>query len=389
MLSPTYDIGLVLASVAVSLMAAFTGLALTKGVQRMAVGERKKRIAMAALAFGGGIWSMHFVAMLAMTLPVPIGYDPRYTLGSALIAILMAGIALIIMHFARRSWINGVVAGTILGNGIVAMHYVGMSGMRGCLPVFYPTGVVLAVVAATASGIAAIQISYSQRTTARIVAGTLTFGLSVVFIHFLAIAWTGFEASAQDPDFTPLLENGTLALVVMLSAFVICGTFLLSSTTFLFEARPVPGAVRQHAHGFLYQGENRRGEAQANDNPAKAGPLAGGFHKEIRLPYERDKKIHFIAAENVVAIRAEGHYTFLYTSEEKLFCPWSISVAEERLPPDMFLRTHRSYLVNMRSVTSFQRHKDSGSCLFEKAKSLKAAPVSRSHVNTVKEVLGL
>lgn len=389
MLSPTYNYALVLASVAVSLMAAFTGLALTKGIQAMPVGERKKRIAMAALAFGGGIWSMHFVAMLAMNLQVPMGYDPRYTLGSALIAILMAGIALLIMHFAPRTWLNGVIAGTILGNGIVAMHYVGMLGMLGCLPIFYPTGVVLAVIAATVSGIAAIQISYSQRTAARIVTATLTFGLSVVFVHFLAIAWTGFEASPQIAAFTPVLENGTLALIVMLSAFVICGTFLLSSTTFVFDIRPAIAGAGQQAPGIPEQGERGYPQPAANGVLANSMPLASIAQNEIRLPYERDKKIHFITPENVVAIRAEGHYTFLYTSDEKLFCPWSISIAEERLPPGIFLRTHRSYLVNMRSVSTFERHKDSGSCLFDKVKSLKAAPVSRSHVNSVKESLGL
>jgi DNA-binding LytR/AlgR family response regulator len=109
----------------------------------------------------------------------------------------------------------------------------------------------------------------------------------------------------------------------------------------------------------------------------------------LRIPYERDKRTHFIPADQVIALRAEGHYTVLYTLQEKLFCPWSISEAEKRLPASLFLRTHRSYLVNMHQVTAFERHKDSGSCHFDGAQSLKFAPVSRGNVAGVREALGL
>jgi NO-binding membrane sensor protein with MHYT domain len=66
MITPTYDYLLVAASVLVSLMASFTGLTLTKGISALPEGRRKMQIVMAALALGGGIWSMHFVAILAM-----------------------------------------------------------------------------------------------------------------------------------------------------------------------------------------------------------------------------------------------------------------------------------------------------------------------------------
>ena len=165
MLTPAYDLVLVFASIAVSIMASFTGLTLTRGINALPDVRRKFMIVMAAMALGGGIWSMHFVAMLAMSLPVPISYDSINTLGSALIAVLMCGIAFLIMHYSGRTWPHTVVAGTILGNGIVAMHYVGMSGIRGCLPTFEPQGVVLAITGATTMGILALRISYARRTT--------------------------------------------------------------------------------------------------------------------------------------------------------------------------------------------------------------------------------
>jgi NO-binding membrane sensor protein with MHYT domain len=385
MIEPTYDYFVVFASVLVSLMASFTGLTLTKGISALPEGRRKMQIVMAALALGGGIWSMHFVAILAMRFPLPIDYDALYTLGSALIAILMAGVALLIMHFAPRTWFSQIVAGVILGNGIVVMHYVGMSALRGCLTLYDPVGVLLSVLGATLMGIIAIGVAYAKRDTAHILASTVIFGSSVVVVHFVAIAWTEFQVSGSFSGSTPLIENGTLALLVMFSAFVICGTFLLASTNYVFNGFGGAATPGGRADAFAAAQEG-------GDEPLPEEALTAAFvpHGDApRIPYERDKRTCFIPADQVIALRAEGHYTVLYTREEKLFCPWSISEAEKRLPDSLFLRTHRSYLVNIHHVTAFERHKDSGSCHFDGVQSLKLAPVSRGNVAGVREALGL
>lgn len=385
MITPTYDYLLVAASVLVSLMASFTGLTLTKGISALPAGRRKMQIVMAALALGGGIWSMHFVAILAMRFPLPIDYDSIYTLGSALIAILMAGLALLIMHFAPRTWVSQIVAGVILGNGIVVMHYVGMSALRGCLALYDPVGVILSVVGATVMGIIAISVAYAKRDTAHILASTIIFGSSVVVVHFVAIAWTSFQASDSFAGTTPLIENGTLALLVMFSAFVICGTFLLASTNYVFTGFGSPATAG--APAAVFAGVPEGGEELL---PEEVLPAAFVPHGDVpRIPYERDKRTCFIPADQVIALRAEGHYTVLYTREEKLFCPWSISEAEKRLPDSVFLRTHRSYLVNIHQVTAFERHKDSGSCHFDGVRSLKFVPVSRGNIAGVRRALGL
>lgn len=379
MITPTYDYLLVLASVLVSLMASFTGLTLTKGISALPEGHRKVQIVMAALALGGGIWSMHFVAILAMQFPLPIDYDLLYTLGSALIAILMAGIALLIMHFAPRTRSCRIIAGVILGNGIVVMHYVGMSAIRGCLPLYDPVGIVLAVAGATMMGILAISVAYAKRDTAHILASTLIFGASVVVVHFIAIAWTSFLPTDAFTAVTPLIENGTLALLVMFSAFVICGTFLLASTNYVFAGFDGDTALA---------GADGKTSALSRPEPPALVP-AMPVGDVPRIPYERDKRTYFISADQVIALRAEGHYTVLCTRDEKLFCPWSISEAAKRLPDTLFLRTHRSYLVNINQVTAFERHKDNGSCHFDGARSLKLVPVSRGNVAGVREALGL
>jgi NO-binding membrane sensor protein with MHYT domain len=395
MLTPSYDHALVLASIAVSIMASYTGLTLTRGISVLPDSQRKFMIVMASLALGGGIWSMHFVAMLAMRMPLPINYDALYTLGSALIAILMAGVAFLILHYSGRSWGHVAVAGVILGNGIVAMHYVGMSGMRGCLPIFSPAGVALAIAGATVMGIAALGISYRQRSTVRIFAGAVSFGLSVVLVHFVAMGWTSFEEAASALAATPLLDNGTLAILVMLSAFVICGTFLLTSANFIFAKQPA--TVAATAVGVVHVAETpARAQVQTETQAAEEDdeaplperlPIAATIVE--RLPYERDKRTHFIEADQVAAIRAEGHYSILYTRDDKLFCPLSISTVEKRLRRGGFVRTHRSYLVNKNRVAAFERQKDNGICLFEGVQSLKAAPVSRGYIPQVRSALGI
>lgn len=106
MLEYTHDWCLVVASLAIALMAGFTDLSLTRGASRLDVPRRKAVVSMAAVALGSGIWSMHFVTMLGLQLPILYFYDALITLISALVAILLTGLALLILHFGPRSAIG-------------------------------------------------------------------------------------------------------------------------------------------------------------------------------------------------------------------------------------------------------------------------------------------
>ena len=111
MLEFSHNGWLVLASLAVSFMAAFTGLSLTQGASALGVAPRKLVVALSAVVLGGGIWSMHFVAMLGLELPILFYYDAVITLISALVAILMVGLALLILHFHPRTTVTITAAG--------------------------------------------------------------------------------------------------------------------------------------------------------------------------------------------------------------------------------------------------------------------------------------
>ncbi|WP_406646089.1 MHYT domain-containing protein [Aliisedimentitalea scapharcae] len=368
LLDYSHNNGLVLASLFVALIAGFTGLSLTKGLSERSVPHRKILVALASLALGGGIWSMHFVAMLGLQMPILFYYDAAITLASALVAILVVGIALLILHFWKRTRATLVLSGVIVGLGVLAMHYIGMAGLELCRALYTPTGVTLAILSSCALNIAAFSIAYGQRTDRNIILGTVVFGVAVFTVHFIALWGTNFIPVETATEVGPLIGNDVMAIGVVLSSFVLCGAFLLTGITFLTPQTTAPAPTADP-------------EPIVPEQPALT-PRA------TQIPYEQDGHTRFVDTADVALIRAEGHYTHLYTAGEKLFCVWSITEAEKRLIPGAFIKTHRSYLVNPAFVSSFERLKDNGVCYFRIA-SVEKAPVSRSRLPIVREALGI
>lgn len=368
----THDLRFVLASLAVVMMAGFTGLSLTRGASQLTTVRRKLVVSMSAVALGGGIWSMHFVAMLGLRLPVEFYYDGLVTLVSALVAILITGLAFLVLHFLPRSTRSITLAGVIVGVGIPAMHFLGMSGMELCTPVYSLPGLALAFAASVLLSVAAVRIAYSERGRRNILLGTAVFGLAVFSVHFLAMGGTEFTALSNHAADGPAIDNRTLAMIVTLSAFVISGAFLLTGITFFPTEEKVPDPT-----------------VTAASVEEEAAPPPTPRYGSMSVPYEREGRTYFLDSSAVAALRAEGHYTILYHGSEQLFSPWSISDAEARLGDLGFLRVHRSYLINPRHVTGFERLKDAGQCFFGKTPALGTVPVSRTRLTDLRRVLGV
>ncbi len=345
----------------VAVVAGFTGLSLTRDLSKKPAFEKKISVALASVALGGGIWSMHFIAMLGLQMPILFYYDAAITLVSALTVVLIVGGALILLHFTDRSPMVITLGGGIVGIGILVMHYVGMAGLELCRAVYSPIGIMLSSVVAIALCILAIWVAYGHRTNRNILLGTLCFAAAVCSVHFLAMAGTRFVAVPGVTEFGPSMSNETLALGVIMFSFVIFGACLWVSITYL-ERNDVRGAP---------------------DEPAQN---AGQHQPKLQVPCERDGGKVFVAAEDIVFVRADGHYTQIYTEEERLFCVWSVTDATKRLLPLGFLQTHRSYLVNPVRVARFERSKDKGRCLFHSA-DLPPAPVSRSKLKAIQDAL--
>lgn len=321
---------------------------------------------------------MHFVAMLGLELPILFYYDALTTLISALIAILIVGLALLLMHFGRRTRPRIVLAGVLVGLGIPAMHYTGMSGMEMCRPVYSAGGIALAVGLSVTLAVGAFWMAYVRRDIRSILFGTLGFGVAVFAVHFTAMAGTQFIIVDQAGADGPRIGNDTLAFGVTLAAFLISGAFLMTGASV---------AAPENAE---------TGGAPLSDTPAPSLPGAGTLTPAVmtkvgdtRIPYEKDGRIRFVEARLVAAIRAEGHYTVIYFGSERALSPWSISEIERRLPETGMIRTHRSYVVNPLHVSGFERKKDTGVVFFEVGSAIAKAPVSRSRLPAVRALFGI
>lgn len=354
-----HDSFLILMACVVALAAGFTGLSMTRDLSTKSVFHKKASIALAAVALGGGIWAMHFVAMLGLQLPTLFYYDAAITLVSALTAILIVGAALIILHFAERTPTIITLAGGIVGVGVLVMHYVGMAGLELCRAIYSPVGVGLSSVVAIGLCVLAFWIAYGKRTNRNIVFGTFCFAIAVCSVHFLAMAGTNFVAVPSGAEFGPSMSNETLALGVIFFSFVIFGACLWVSVTYLIA----PTAEREE---LVEEGVD--------------------LSPRLQIPCERDGGKVFIAPSDVAFVRADGHYTQVYTNDERLFCVWPVTEATKRLLPAGFLQTHRSYLVNPDRVSRFERTKDKGRCVFS-GTDLPPAPVSRSKLKAIQDAL--
>ncbi|MGI9421257.1 MAG: LytTR family DNA-binding domain-containing protein [Geminicoccaceae bacterium] len=194
-----------------------------------------------------------------------------------------------------------------------------------------------------------------------------------------------------------------LALIVSLAAFAICGLFLLmtvpigiapdefavTSPHAQAKATPTMAAAASSSDDAKTTGRRSSRDAALSkaftDPPAPASDM-----KAPRIPYQQDDTIRFLSPDDIFAIKAQGHYTDLINDKEgELFCPWPLSKLEKILEEAPFLRTHRSFLVNLRHVAGFRRDGDKGFCLLGEGAALKEIPVSRSQIPAVQKALGL
>src|SRR5262249_32581753 len=173
----TYDPYLVALSIAVASLASYTALDLA-GRIRVSVGwARAAWLATAAIAMGGGIWSMHFIAMLAFLLPMPVSFDVGLTALSLVVAIGVTGVGFYVIGTRQATVLQFGLRGLFMGTGIVAMHYTGMAAMRMPAELRYDQlYVALSVAIAIGASIAALWLAFRtafiwQRALAAIVMG--------------------------------------------------------------------------------------------------------------------------------------------------------------------------------------------------------------------------
>jgi len=209
----------------VAVFAAWTALDLFQQVRSHQGGARLAWLATAAAAMGGGIWSMHFIAMLGFDPGSPVRYDLTLTVVSFLLATAGSSLAFLIAA-ERADTRRMILAGLVMGAGICAMHYVGMAALRTSAALSYAPGLVAAsaAVALLASVAALFAVNQDRsrlwRLTAALVLGLAVAGMHHVAMAALTVTPVQIAAPLDTPGAPPLMLAAAVAGVTVLILFL-------------------------------------------------------------------------------------------------------------------------------------------------------------------------
>ena len=307
-----FDYWLVLLSVVVAVSASFVALDLAS---RIAAYKGRKTawywLAGGAISMGTGIWSMHFIGMLAYRLPIPLSYDVRITLLSLAIAILAAGFALYWASRAEMNWDRLLGGALLMGLGIASMHYVGMAAMRMEPSIRYEPWLfsLSLLIAVAASAVALWCISRMRLDTImsafwKKAGSALIMGSAFYAMHYAAMA-----AADIAPDSVSMASPQNINAVWLASA--------LGGFTLLFLIATILLSAFDAYHAELLQTRVTERTAElhqaSGDLRRCLGRLAETQDEERRL---LAAELHEIVGQNLSALNAE------------------LSLIRSRLPPD-------------------------------------------------------
>ena len=236
----SYNLWLVALSYLVAVVASYTALELARRVAH-ARGAARGWLAAGAISMGIGIWTMHFIGMLAFSLPMAFQYDVGITLLSLLVGIAAAAFAISVASRKSNSIAQILLSGLVLGAGIAAMHYTGMAAMEMDATIVYDLKIVaLSVLIAVAAACAALWIMFTLIENRSRYLLMLKFGAALVMgIAICGMHYTGMVAADYLPagDVMAMDHSGDhawLASTIAAMTLVILG---FTHLTLFFDRR--------------------------------------------------------------------------------------------------------------------------------------------------------
>lgn len=245
MLETTYNIGLVALSYAVSVIGSFVAL---KSVRRGINLESQRWVPMltAAVALGGvGVWAMHFIGMLALSIEnTPVLYDITITLLSLLVVVVVVFVGLLILRKGNPGFLKLTLVGIIAAAGVVGMHYSGMLAMRMNANMVWDMNLVIAsVVIAIAASIVALALAMYLTKTWQMIISALVMGVAVNGMHYTGMSAASFTYSDNGVVVKNLIfENFTFAMVVGAVSLVLLFVFLMFEFITISNSKPLTAA---------------------------------------------------------------------------------------------------------------------------------------------------
>jgi len=395
----TYETWLVLLSIVMAIQGAYVGLSLAVQIAEATGARRRLLLAGATVSLAVAIWTMHFVGMLAVRLSFQVDYLVLPTLLSFLVCAIVVGGAVYATSSGAHTLVRLTFSSCLMGAGIFAMHYIGMSALDASAymihnPVYVAASMAIAI---AASGLA-LRLATGRGGRPPLILSAAAFGVAVSGMHYTAMAGVTLYPYVTASPGAPALSTDLLAIVVAVVAFCISGIFLLlllpdssRPTAHIAVAESEPTALAAAAEVSAAPSTVPAAADGGGDNPefgrGTYSPLGGIGTPPRRfarhLPIEREGGTHFLAVEHVVAVHANAHYSYIFDGHDKLFCPLAIGDVESRLDNSRFVRVHRSHIVNIDRVVGYKRSGDNE--LVEMAAAHHyLVPVSRSRIGSLK-----
>ncbi|MBO3457445.1 PAS domain-containing protein [Aetokthonos hydrillicola Thurmond2011] len=237
-ISGTYDLRFVILSIVIAVFASYTALDLAARVTASVAKSKLAWLVGGAIVMGIGIWSMHFVGMLALKLPILVSYDVFTVVMSILPAIVASGGALLLASRPVLKVEQLLLGGVLMGLGIASMHYIGIYAMQMNATIRYePMLFILSVLLAIAASMAALWIAFQLRlqsgtvVTGYKIISALVMAVGICGMHYIGMASASFTVT-QSKAVSALQPNSSLtwlATAVGFAAFIILGFTLLTS----------------------------------------------------------------------------------------------------------------------------------------------------------------
>ncbi|MDD2065743.1 MULTISPECIES: bifunctional diguanylate cyclase/phosphodiesterase [unclassified Pseudomonas] len=235
MLTGSYSSSLVLISLCVAILASYTALDLTGRIATAKGRAMHLWMGGGALAMGIGVWSMHFIGMLAFSLPIDLGYDLGLTAFSLLIAVLSSGFALWLVSQPSLPWLQLGFGALIMGAGISCMHYTGMAALRMLPGIDYdPTLFGASLLIAVGASAAALWIAFRLRRHTPYVRqirglAAVIMGVAIVGMHYTGMAAANFPAGSFCGALGGGLQGDGLVYLVLITTLAVLAVALLTS----------------------------------------------------------------------------------------------------------------------------------------------------------------
>lgn len=347
-----YGLYLVLMAFVIMILASYTSLNLTRRIVASSAWAQKLWITCSAITLGVGIWSMHYIAMLACPLPIEISYDSTTLFTSMAIAVIGSVIGFFVTYYAKLAIPKFLLGGMFMGLSISGMHFIGMGALHQVEIRYFPIPFILTIFIAILASILTLYRSASSNRS--LLSSALVISIALTGMHYTGM----FAAQMTYPDISMLSNNQganvdvfelanlvAFSTVIFLSICMICSLkidqklaeqfalkatlldtsidciMMFNSRGWIIECNPAAAAAfgytRKQAlsltmFDFLFPFD-RNGEAAALLFQQLTRQDATLIGKRVEMPAYRADRSEFTAEITITGFQFEGKQVFAVT----------------------------------------------------------------------------